>query len=114
MEGVFSFFLESTFLGLLLHGEKRLGDKVHWFAAFMVFLGSWLSGYFIIVTDAWMQHPVGYHARTEGRDPAQQFLGTALQSMGGLAVFAQHDRCRDHGLIRDGGRWSVLPAQWQA
>ena len=60
MEGVFSFFLESTFLGLLLHGEKRLGPRGHWFAAFMVFLGSWLSGYFIIATDAWMQHPVGY------------------------------------------------------
>jgi cytochrome d ubiquinol oxidase subunit I len=66
MEGVFSFFLESTFLGLLLHGEKRLGPKGHWFAAFMVFLGSWLSGYFIIATDAWMQHPVGYTLGAKG------------------------------------------------
>ena len=32
----------------------------HWFAAFVVFVGSWLSGYFIVATDAWMQHPVGY------------------------------------------------------
>jgi cytochrome bd ubiquinol oxidase subunit I len=60
MEGVFAFFLESSFLGLFLFGEKRFGPKVHWFAAFMVFVGSWLSGFFIIVTDAWMQHPVGY------------------------------------------------------
>jgi cytochrome d ubiquinol oxidase subunit I len=60
MEGVFSFFLESSFLGLLLFGEKRLGPRGHWFAALMVFLGSWLSGYLIIATDAWMQHPVGY------------------------------------------------------
>jgi len=60
MEGVFSFFLESTFLGLFLFGEKRLGPRGHWFAAFMVFLGSWLSGYLIIATNAWMQHPVGY------------------------------------------------------
>ena len=66
MEGVFSFFLESTFLGLLLHGEKRLGPRGHWFAAFMVFLGSWLSGYFIIATDAWMQHPVGYTLGPKG------------------------------------------------
>jgi hypothetical protein len=36
MEGVFSFFLESRFLGLFLFGEKRLGPKGHWFAAFMV------------------------------------------------------------------------------
>jgi cytochrome d ubiquinol oxidase subunit I len=60
MEGLFAFFLESTFLGLFLFGEKRLTPKQHWFAALMVFLGSWLSGYFIVATDAWMQHPVGY------------------------------------------------------
>src|SRR5712671_1112864 len=54
MEGVFSFFLESTFLGLFLFGEKRLGPKLHWLSAFLVFLGSWLSGYFIIATAAWM------------------------------------------------------------
>jgi cytochrome d ubiquinol oxidase subunit I len=66
MEGVFSFFLESTFLGLFLHGEKRLGPRGHWFAAFMVLLGSWLSGYFIIATDAWMQHPVGYTIGPKG------------------------------------------------
>jgi cytochrome bd ubiquinol oxidase subunit I len=60
MEGVFSFFLESTFLGLFLFAEKRLGPRGHWFAAFMVFLGAWASGYLIIATDAWMQYPVGY------------------------------------------------------
>src|SRR4030095_1892094 len=66
MEGGFSFFLESTFLGLFLFGEKRLGPRGHWFAAFMVFLGSWLSGYFIICTNAWMQHPVGYALQPDG------------------------------------------------
>jgi cytochrome d ubiquinol oxidase subunit I len=60
MEGMFSFFLESTFLGLFLFGEKRLGPTMHWVSAVAVWLGSWLSGYFIIATDAWMQHPVGY------------------------------------------------------
>src|SRR5258705_2465723 len=52
MEGVFSFFLESSFLGLLLFGEKRLGPRLHWLAAFLVFLGAWLSGFFIVATDA--------------------------------------------------------------
>ena len=66
MEGVFSFFLESTFLGLFLFGEKRLGAKLHWVAGFMVFLGAWLSGYFIIATDAWMQHPTGYSLGPKG------------------------------------------------
>ena len=44
MEGMFAFFLESTFLGLFLYGEKRLGPRLHWFSGFMVFAGSWLSG----------------------------------------------------------------------
>src|SRR3984893_6456153 len=60
MEGIFSFFLESSFLGLFLYGEKRLGRVGHWWAGFLVWLGSWLSGYFIVATDAWMQHPGGY------------------------------------------------------
>ncbi len=60
MEGLFSFFLESAFLGFLLYGEKKLGPRGHWFASLCVFLGSWLSGYFIVATDAFMQHPVGF------------------------------------------------------
>jgi cytochrome d ubiquinol oxidase subunit I len=66
MEGVFSFFLESAFLGLFLFGERRLSRWGHWWAGFAVFLGSWLSGYFIIVTDAWMQHPVAYACSGDG------------------------------------------------
>ena len=66
MEGVYSFFLESTFLGLLVYGEKKIGKYAHWGASLAVFLGSWLSGYFIIVTDAWMQHPVGYKLGQNG------------------------------------------------
>src|SRR5881398_545338 len=60
MEGMFAFFLESSFLGLFLFGEKRLSPRAHLASAFAVFAGSWLSGYFIVATDAWMQHPVGY------------------------------------------------------
>jgi cytochrome bd ubiquinol oxidase subunit I len=66
MEGVFAFFLESTFLGLFLFGEKRLGPRGHFAAAITLFLGSWLSGYFIIVTNAFMQHPVGYALGDDG------------------------------------------------
>jgi cytochrome bd ubiquinol oxidase subunit I len=66
MEGCFAFFLESTFLGLFLYGEKRLSKGMHWFSALMVFLGSWLSGYFIVATDGWMQHPVGYERAADG------------------------------------------------
>jgi len=66
MEGVFAFFLESSFVGLLLWGEQRLGPRMHWVAAFLVFLGSWISGFFIIATNAWMQHPTGYLALPDG------------------------------------------------
>ena len=66
MEGMFSFFLESAFLGLFLYGEKRLGPRGHWWSAVAVFVGSWLSGYFIIATNAWMQHPVGYAKAADG------------------------------------------------
>jgi cytochrome d ubiquinol oxidase subunit I len=66
MEGMFAFFLESAFLGLFLYGEKRLSPRMHWWSAVAVFVGSWLSGFFIIATDAWMQHPVGYFRTPDG------------------------------------------------
>ncbi|HEX8871592.1 MAG TPA: cytochrome ubiquinol oxidase subunit I [Candidatus Acidoferrum sp.] len=78
MEGVFSFFLESSFLGLFLFGEKRLGKVGHWWAAFLVFLGSWLSGYLIVATDAWMQHPAGYRLLPNGEIELASFWGLLL------------------------------------
>ena len=66
MEGMFAFFLESAFLGLFLYGEKRLSPRAHWWSALAVFLGSWLSGFFIVATDAWMQNPVGYEKAADG------------------------------------------------
>ena len=78
MEGVFSFFLESSFLGLFLFGEKRLGRIGHWFAALMVFLGAWLSGYFIVATDAWMQHPVAYLLSANNAFGLRSFWGLLL------------------------------------
>lgn len=75
MEGVFSFFLESAFLGLFLFGEKRLSPRQHWGAAFLVFVGSWISGFFIIVTNAWMQHPVAYRVLPNGVYEVTSFWG---------------------------------------
>jgi cytochrome bd ubiquinol oxidase subunit I len=66
MEGMFAFFLESAFVGALIWGEKRLGPRYHFLAALAVALGSWISGYFILVTNAFMQHPVGYQVQTDG------------------------------------------------
>jgi cytochrome bd ubiquinol oxidase subunit I len=95
MEGVFAFFLESSFLGLFLFGEKRFGQRVHWLAAFMVFAGSWISGFFIIVTDAWMQHPVGYEIAADGTAHLNSFwsllfnewaLWQYFHNMGGAVI----------------------------
>jgi cytochrome d ubiquinol oxidase subunit I len=82
MEGVFSFFLESTFLGLFLFGEKRLGPRLHWVSSLMMFLGSWLSGYMIVLTDAWMQHPVGYRVAANGSFDLQSYWALVLNPWG--------------------------------
>ena len=82
MEGVFSFFLESAFLGLFLYGEKRLSKTMHWFSAVMVWLGSWISGFFIIVTDAWMQHPVAYERMPDGHFEVLSFWQLLLNPWG--------------------------------
>jgi cytochrome bd ubiquinol oxidase subunit I len=82
MEGVFSFFMESSFLGLMLFGEKRLGQLGHWFSTFLVWLGSWLSGFLIIATDAWMQHPVAYSAEPGGSYALASFWGLLLNPWG--------------------------------
>jgi len=80
MEGVFSFFLESAFLGLFLFGEKRLSPGKHWAAAVLVFIGSWISGFFIIVTNAWMQHPVAYQALPNGSYEVTSFWALLTNS----------------------------------
>lgn len=82
MEGVFSFFLESAFLGLFLYGENRLSKRMHWFSSVMVWLGSWISGFFIIVTDAWMQHPVAYNRLPDGRFEVLSFWNLLLNPWG--------------------------------
>jgi cytochrome d ubiquinol oxidase subunit I len=78
MEGVFAFFLESSFLGLFLFGERRLSRVGHWFTSLMVFLGSWLSGYLIVATDAWMQHPVGHSVAEDGSVQLSSFWALLL------------------------------------
>ncbi|HEY2644231.1 MAG TPA: cytochrome ubiquinol oxidase subunit I, partial [Galbitalea sp.] len=60
IEGLGAFMLESTFIGLWVFGRGRLSPRVHLATIYLVWLGTWLSAYFIIVANSWMQHPVGY------------------------------------------------------
>ncbi len=59
-EGIFAFFLESGFLGLLILGRRRISSFVRWFASLMVALGTTLSAFWIIVANSWMQTPAGF------------------------------------------------------
>jgi cytochrome bd ubiquinol oxidase subunit I len=60
IEGLAAFMLEATFLGLWIFGWNRLSPRVHLATIWIAVLGTWLSGYFILVANSWMQHPVGY------------------------------------------------------
>jgi len=66
MEGVFAFFLESSVLYLVLFQEKKLGARNHLLATAALFLGTWLSGFFITCTNAFMQHPQGFTRDASG------------------------------------------------
>jgi cytochrome d ubiquinol oxidase subunit I len=61
IEVIFSFFLESVFIAVLLFGWGRVSARVHWFSALMVAFGSTLSAFWIIVANSWQQTPAGYH-----------------------------------------------------
>jgi cytochrome bd ubiquinol oxidase subunit I len=60
IEGLAAFMLEATFLGLWIFGWNRLSPRLHLATLWIAVLGTWLSGYFILVANSWMQHPVGY------------------------------------------------------
>ncbi len=59
-EGVFAFFLESTFIGVLILGRNRVSKGFYWFSALMVAIGSTLSAFWIIVANSWQQTPTAY------------------------------------------------------
>jgi cytochrome d ubiquinol oxidase subunit I len=63
IEGLAAFFLESTFLGLWIFGWDRLSPRVHLATIWAAAAGTWLSAYFILVANSWMQYPVGYVVR---------------------------------------------------
>ena len=76
-EGVFAFFLESVFLGILVFGRSRVSKKAYWWSAFLVFFGSHLSVVWIIIANSWMQTPAGYKIEG-GRAVLTNFFEAAL------------------------------------
>ncbi|MBI1184333.1 cytochrome ubiquinol oxidase subunit I [bacterium] len=71
-EGIFAFFLESGFLAVLLFGWSRVSRGFHLFSTLMVFVGSTLSAFWIVVANSWQQTPVAYQIVGEGVDAMAQ------------------------------------------
>ena len=114
MEGMFAFFLESSFLGLLVFGEKRLGPARplpggRWRCS----LGTWLSGYFIIVHQRVHAASGRPRRRRRRRAAARGFLGLPAEPVGARAVRAQHGAAVVTGVVRGGRRRRVLCAAGQ-
>jgi cytochrome d ubiquinol oxidase subunit I len=62
-----AFFLEAGFLGVMLFGRERVGQRLHMFATLMVALGTFLSAFWILSANSWMQTPAGYTVNSAGQ-----------------------------------------------
>ena len=60
IEGIFSFFIESTFLGVVLFGRRRVSARVYYVSTWLVFGAAVMSAFWIIVANSWMHTPAGY------------------------------------------------------
>lgn len=76
-EALVSFFLESTFLGVLIFGWERVSKRLHLFAATMVALGATLSALWIVVANSWQHTPAGYHIVGEGLNARAEIVSFA-------------------------------------
>jgi cytochrome d ubiquinol oxidase subunit I len=86
MEGLLAFCVESTFLGLWIFGWDRLSPVLHNACIWIVSAGTLLSAYFILAANSWMQHPVGYKIRPDGR-PQLTNIWAVLGNTTQLATF---------------------------
>ncbi len=65
-EGIFAFFLEAGFIGIMLFGWERVSARIHYLSTVMVALGSHFSAIWIVVANSWMQTPAGFKIVGEG------------------------------------------------
>jgi len=85
-EGVFAFFLESTFLGLYLFGRQRVPKGLHFLSIVMVAVGSVISAFWILVANSWQQTPAGYVIRN-GRAELTSFWEAVFNPSTGPRFF---------------------------
>src|SRR6187402_2092686 len=62
-----AFFLEAGFLGVMLFGMKKVGKRLHFFATLMVAVGTFISAFWILSVNSWMQTPTGYAINPQGQ-----------------------------------------------
>jgi cytochrome bd ubiquinol oxidase subunit I len=89
-EALFSFFLESTFLGLYLLGRNKVSKGVHWFSILMVAIGATISAFWIIVANSWQQTPAGFVIRN-GRAELTDFWAAVFNPSTLLRFFHTMD-----------------------
>jgi cytochrome bd ubiquinol oxidase subunit I len=87
IEGLAAFFIESTFLGLWIFGWDRLPRKVHLATIWLAAIGTWLSAYFILAANSFMQHPVGVRFNPESGRAELTSIWTLLTNSTTLATF---------------------------
>jgi cytochrome d ubiquinol oxidase subunit I len=85
-EGLIAFFLESTFLGILLFGRKRVSKRFYYVSAWLVWVGSLLSALWILIANSWMQTPAGYRIE-DGKAVLTSFWAAALNPSIGPRYF---------------------------
>lgn len=69
-----AFFLEASFLGVMLYGKERVSNRTHIFASVMVSVGTLLSAFWILVLNSWMQTPVGFSITANGHIVPEDWL----------------------------------------
>src|SRR5215510_6994134 len=69
-----AFFLEASFLGIMLFGWKRVGPGLHYFATCMVAVGTLISAFWILSANSWMQTPQGFAVLPNGDLIATSFF----------------------------------------
>ena len=69
-----AFFLEASFLGVMLFGWKKVGPKLHFLATCLVAVGTSISAFWILSANSWMQTPAGYEVLADGRIVATSFM----------------------------------------
>ena len=109
-EVLMAFFLESSFLGVMLFGWNRVPPWLHFFASLMVAAGTLLSAFWILAANSWMQYPAGHEVR-DGIAYPVDWLQVIFSPTFPMALRA-YGGCRlSHDFGRGAGRWGPLPAR---